>query len=111
MALAKAVYDWTRRFPKEEVYGLTAQLRRAAVSVPCNIAEGAARGSKKEFAQFLFVALGSLSETETLVLLAQELLSCDGSDILGRIERLRKMLIGLIKSVRGSREGRLTHAS
>ncbi|MCX7844973.1 MAG: four helix bundle protein [Candidatus Bipolaricaulota bacterium] len=56
MALAKAVYAFTQAFPREEMYGLTAQLRRAAISVPCNIAEGAARGSKKEFAQFLFVA-------------------------------------------------------
>lgn len=101
MALAKAVYAFTQVFPREEMYGLTAQLRRAAISVPCNIAEGAARGSKKEFAQFLFVALGSLSEVETLVLLAQDVVPCDGQPILERIERLRRMLVGLVKSVRG----------
>ncbi|SHG06529.1 four helix bundle protein [Desulfacinum infernum DSM 9756] len=56
MDLAKAVYLVTSRFPREEVYGMTAQMRRAAVSVPCNIAEGAARNSRKEFIQFLYIA-------------------------------------------------------
>ena len=102
MALAKDIYALTQGFPREEMYGLTAQLRRAAISVPSNIAEGAARGSKKEFAQFLFVALGSLAELETLILLAQDLLLCEGQHALEKIERLRKMLVGLIKSVRGN---------
>jgi four helix bundle protein len=60
--LVEKVYSMTRSFPKEEVYGLTLQMRRSAVSVPSNIAEGAARGSKKEFIQFLYIALGSLEE-------------------------------------------------
>jgi|GEM_PF-342092 len=73
MELAKAVYQVTDRFPKEEVYGMTAQMRRSAVSIPCNIAEGAARYSKKEFIQFLYIALGSLAELETQWILAADL--------------------------------------
>ncbi len=73
MALVKMVYERTRGFPREELYGLTNQIRRAAVSVPSNIAEGAARTSKKEFVQFLSVARGSLSELETQLLISVDL--------------------------------------
>jgi len=59
------IYKITRIFPKEEIYGLTNQMRRAAVSVPSNIAEGSGRNSNKEFVQFLYYAVGSLSELET----------------------------------------------
>lgn len=65
--LAKAVYLKTKNFPKEELYGITSQLRRAALSVPTNIVEGYARKGKKEFKQFLSIALGSLAETEYLL--------------------------------------------
>ena len=68
--LAENVYWMTARFPKEEVYGLSMQTRRSAVSIPSNIAEGAARNSKKEFIQFLHVALGSAAELETQLILA-----------------------------------------
>ena len=71
--LVKAVYGATSSFPQNEVYGLTNQMRRAAVSVPSNIAEGAARSSNKELIQFLIVARGSLSELETQVIIASEL--------------------------------------
>ena len=73
MALVKAIYQITGKFPKEELYGLTSQMRRAAVSIPSNLAEGAARTGKKEFAQFLSIAKGSLSELETQLLISAAL--------------------------------------
>ena len=73
MSLVTEVYKATRSFPKEEVYALTSQIRRAAISIPSNIAEGQGRQSRKEFLQFLAVARGSLLELETQVLIAQNL--------------------------------------
>ena len=99
MALAEEVYAITRRFPKEEFYGLTLQSRRAAVSIPCNIAEGAARHSKKEFLRFLSIALGSVAELETQLLLAQRIRFIDSNPTSSRIEEVRKMIIGLIRSL------------
>ncbi|MEZ4484825.1 MAG: four helix bundle protein [Syntrophotaleaceae bacterium] len=71
MALVTEIYRLTGNFSKDEIYGLTNQIRRAAVSVPSNIAEGAARHSKKEFLQFLYVSLGSLAELETQLLISR----------------------------------------
>ena len=71
--LVEEAYRLTSAFPREELYGLTSQMRRAAVSVPSNIAEGAARQSEREFLQFLIIARGSLSELETQVLIAEKL--------------------------------------
>jgi len=98
MALAKLVYRLTVRFPREEKFGLTSQIRRAAVSVPSNIAEGQARQSTKEFLQFLSHAEGSLAELETQVLLGVELGFVwpeDVKEILAKIDELQKMLVGL----------------
>jgi four helix bundle protein len=97
MALTKLVYRLTVRFPREEKLGLTSQIRRAAVSVPSNIAEGQARQSTKEFL-FLSHAEGSLAELETQVLLSVELgfvRQEDVKEILGKIDELQKMLVGL----------------
>ncbi|MCX8526252.1 four helix bundle protein [Chryseobacterium formosus] len=67
------IYQITSTFPKEELFGLTSQIRRSSVSIPNNIAEGCGRNSDKEFAQFLNIALGSLSESEYLLFLAKDL--------------------------------------
>ena len=96
MKLAKEVYQLTSAFPKEEVYGLSSQMRRAAVSVPSNIAEGAARSSSREFTQFLYIALGSLSELETQWLLAKEM-GMISSTPESFVEPVRRMLLGLIR--------------
>jgi four helix bundle protein len=71
--LTVAVYERTRSFPREEIYGLTSQLRRAAYSVPANIVEGSSRESKKDYLHFLYIARGSLSETQYFIHLARRL--------------------------------------
>ncbi|MDY6864486.1 MAG: four helix bundle protein [Halobacteriota archaeon] len=101
MALAKEIYIVTAEFPKEETYGLVSQIRRASVSIPSNIAEGAARNSNKEFIQFLYVSLGSLAELETQLQLSKELGFLETEDMNGSIERIRRMLLGLIKHQKG----------
>ena len=71
--LTKLIYKATKKFPKEELYGLSSQLRRATLSVPCNIVEGSSRGTDKEYVRFLYIAKGSLSETEYLLHLSNSL--------------------------------------
>ncbi len=98
--LVTQLYELTSAFPAQEVYGLTSQIRRAAVSVPSNIAEGAARGSKRDFQRFVFIARGSLAELETQILIAENLHYVqDASPLLSRIDDLRRMLAGLAKSL------------
>jgi four helix bundle protein len=98
-SLVLDVYRCTRRFPRDEIYGLTSQMRRAAVSVPSNIAEGKGRYSQKEFLQFLYHARGSLLELQTQVSIARDL---DYLDLLGferldsEAEELGRILNGLI---------------
>jgi four helix bundle protein len=99
MDLVDVIYQMTRTFPKEEVYGLTNQLRRAAVSIPSNIAEGHARRSTQEFHRYLSIARGSLAEVETQLLIAQRLgyLSADQlSPILSLQVEINKMTNGLM---------------
>ena len=100
MELARTIYDLTRGFPADERFGLIAQLRRAAVSVPSNIAEGCARGTKREFVQFLYIARGSLSELDTQLRLASDLGFCDAHEALLAVENLFAALAGLIRSQR-----------
>jgi four helix bundle protein len=100
--LTVALYEVTRSFPKEELYGLTSQLRRAAASVPTNIAEGSARESQKDYLRFLYIARGSLTEAQYLVHLAQRLgyLAAElAAKLAAEIKRAFGCLHGLIKAV------------
>lgn len=92
------IYKMTENFPKEEKFGLTSQIRRAAVSVPANIAEGATRKSDKEFLQFLSISQGSASEVETEILIAYRLgfLSESSFDTLNKsLDDIGRMITGL----------------
>lgn len=91
--LTKKVYEITKMFPQDERFGLTNQLRRASVSIPSNIAEGAGRNSDKEFIQFLAIATGSCYEVETQIIIAIELKYVEAAnDIFQFIEEIQKML-------------------
>jgi four helix bundle protein len=97
------VYKTTESFPTHELYGLTSQIRRAAVSIPANVAEGAARNSSKEFAHFLSNAQGSASELETELLIAERLgyLGSNGYVAMrDELDSVGRMLVGLTRNVR-----------
>jgi four helix bundle protein len=101
--LTMTVYQETARFPAEERYGLVAQLRRAAISVPANIAEGCGRRGDREFARFLEVAMGSASELEYEILLARDLgmLGTEGhADLERRVIEVKRMLAAFIGKLR-----------
>ena len=94
------IYKLTEEFPREEMYGLTSQMRRAAVSIPSNIAEGAARGSKAEFRKFLAIAQGSISELETQIIINSKLGFCSTVEgLLSELDEISRMIVGLRKSV------------
>lgn len=102
MSLSKTVYIITRGFPKDEVYGLTSQFRRAATSIPLNIAEGSACKTRKEFIQFLYIALRSQYEVVTVIKLSAELgyISQDDAAALERdVAEVGRLLQGLINSL------------
>ena len=101
--LVKRVYEISRDFPREEKFGLTNQMRRAAVSVPSNIAEGCGRNGDKKLIQFLFIANGSLCELETQFLLCYDLdfiLEKELTEITEEIVEIRKMIFSFIKTLR-----------
>ena len=104
--LALAIYRATKAFPKEELYGLTSQIRRSSMSIPTNIAEGCGRNTDREFAQFLQIAMGSASEAEYQLILARDLefLSKDDYEILhNNVEEVKRMLASLLKTLRANR--------
>ena len=103
VSLVTSIYEVTKTFPKDDIYGLTNQIRRSAVSIPSNMAEGSARKGEKEFIQFLYISLGSMAELETQLIIANNLKYVNLNDyelMTGRLEEIRKMIIGLIKFVK-----------
>jgi four helix bundle protein len=100
MALVTEVYQRSSLFPREEIYGLTSQIRRSAVSIPSNMAEGAARLGSREFVRFLNIAKGSLSELETQLLIAVSLKYLQSDDsIFNKLNRVSRLITGLQKNL------------
>jgi len=101
--LVKFTYQLTKKFPKEEIYSLTSQVRRAVVSIPSNIAECAGHTSKKEFSRFLEIAYASTCELDTQIILSYDLEFINQTELnesASYLEELQKMLNGLIKSLK-----------
>jgi four helix bundle protein len=99
-SLACKIYKITESFPQKEIYGLSSQIQRAAVSIPSNIAEGSKRTTKKDFIHFLHVALGSCAELETQILLSKEIgyiTEKQSNEILKDIDEVLRILGGFIK--------------
>ena len=106
VALAKATYQLTSRFPAEEKFGLVSQMRRAAVSIPSNIAEGQARHTTGEFVQFISHAEGSVAELETQLILSLELAFAKADDAKASfvlLDEIRRMLNGLRRKLSGAK--------
>jgi len=100
--LVVEIYSITSNFPKEELYGLTGQIRRSAISIPSNIAEGCARQTEKETSQFLHISLGSLAELETQLIIAKELKYIkEPNETISQLNYIRGLIVGLIKYYKG----------
>jgi four helix bundle protein len=97
ITLVTKIYELTSKFPEEEKFVLVSQMRRCAVSVPSNIAEGAARKNDKEFIQFLYISLGSLTELETQLIISNNLGYISNENIINELEKLIKSLLAFIK--------------
>jgi len=107
MQLVAAIYDATDLFPQHEIYGLTSQLRRAAVSIPSNIAEGQAHYTNREFVRFLRHGRGSLAEIETQILIAQGrgyVPKARADELINQTDELGRVLSGLIKSLKNLKD-------
>jgi four helix bundle protein len=99
--LVKQIYEFTGSFPKEELYALTDQIKRSAVSIPANIAEGSGRNTSKEFVHFLYISLGSACELETHLIIAREIGYIQSIEIHQKaINEIQRMLNGLINSIK-----------
>lgn len=100
------IYKITSEFPSEEKYGLTSQMRRAAVSMPSNIAEGAGRGSSKEFIYFLNISQGSAAELETQIIISKSLRFISSQieeTLLKELDEISKMIVGLKRSLKSNK--------
>ena len=107
MDLAQAVYATTKKFPKEEVYALTSQMQRAAVSIPSNIAEGAGRSTNKDFANFLGIAIGSCFELQTQILLSERLHYITAEtreNLVTRLNQLQPQIVNFKKKLESNNE-------
>lgn len=101
--LTLKIYKITKRFPREETYALTSQMRRSSSSIPTNIAEGCGRGTNKEFAHFLQIAIGSSYELDYQILLAKELEYISGDvyqELSSEVSSLQKQIAALLKKVK-----------
>ena len=101
MNLVKMIYLETKIFPKEEMYGLTSQIRKSAVSIPANIAEGNGRKSRKEYLQFLSIASGSISELETHLLIAEQL-NFLTKEVTEQLQKQLRSVARLLQALRNS---------
>lgn len=98
--LVKEIYKITGTFPQNEIYGLVSQMRRSAVSIPSNIAEGRQRGTKKDYCQFLRIAQGSVAELETQIIISKEMfIKVDYSKSISLLNEIQKMLAVLISKL------------
>lgn len=107
MELATVIFEVTKKFPKSELYGLISQLRRAAFSIPSNIAEGFCRGSKAEFRQFLQISFGSGAELETELTIAKNTKMLDDSTfqlLMAKLDEIMRMLNTMITNIRKERK-------
>jgi len=114
MLVVGAVYTTSQKWPREELVGLTSQIRRAAVSVPANIAEGQGRTGKREFAHHLSIAKGSLHELETLILIASDLRYLDlavRNTLLEQTAEVARLIGGLLRSLRTNNDPVPSHDS
>jgi four helix bundle protein len=101
--LCKSIYKITKKFPRKEQYSLTSQIRKSAISIPSNIAEGYGRGTTKEYIHFLYIAYGSICELETQILLSKDfgyISEEDKNDLLEKVKEVERMLHALIKSLK-----------
>lgn len=102
--LVAKIYQLVSNFPEEERFGLVDQIKRAKISIPSDIAEGAARNSQKEFLQFLHIALGSIAELETQLIISKKLGFLNNENIFEDLETIKSKLLGLIRYLRKRNE-------
>ena len=100
LLLVKEVYSFSSQLPKEELYGITSQINRSAVSIPSNIAEGSGRTSNKEFIRFLEIAIASSYELETQLILAEEIFGLSSKNIIENLNALQNRIGGFIRQIR-----------